>query len=134
MKIDIEEVGHVLSLHKIDQETQVKILADLEKAKEETLSERAPRKKSNYFLVKPENTASREGSLYLFKANEDYNFTALQDSVNKVRGLYNGTKKGKKKEAKNAVETIESAKPAQWKTEGLKVLLREPLAIIEIKN
>lgn len=129
MKVTLEQVDMTLTEREVPVETRTAILNDLEKALKEEKENKEPtkRKKGNFILVQP----GEDKLYYLLKVKAEFNITTLGQSLLNVRAAYNDSKKGKKVPAQSHVDCFELAKAKDFKGEGLQLLSKEPIIIVE---
>lgn len=132
MKVTLEQLEMTLAQHDVDMPKRLAILNDLEKSIQEEKENKEPRKnkKATIVLVQP----GADILYYPLKVKSDFDLAQLEQSLLNVRVAFNNTKKGQKDPARSHVETFELAKAKQYKEEGLQLLSKEPLVIVEMKD
>lgn len=135
MKIDIEEVAHILSQHKLDAQQVKVILKDCEEVVEELKANKTPTKKSkweNVIVLHDKNNIleGKEIAGWVVQQLDGSDANTILQTLQSTAVEQNEAAKRKRTVIENFVDLFESLKPKFLKAKQLKIKTKELSRVI----
>lgn len=144
MKVDIEDVEHIISKYQVDQKTAQLIVADIKQAAEDAKADaagEAKAKKTKYkYLIVASDPDKQVPNLenipmWVFKVPDEENHTDVLPRFFKGVYAYNaGSRKGKKNPIKSVGDGIQAVGSKFFKPAKSPILTKEPVIVLVTDN
>lgn len=137
MKVDMEIMDSVLSEYsnKIDMETRVKILRDIEKEAEENKPEREKKPKKRFVAVAiTDNPDFENVPLFLTQIEEGDNHNFVVDRIVRATEEHNNTPKGRKKPIRTFGDAFAETKRKMITDKNVWIKTKEPVIIVRTEK
>lgn len=146
MKVNIEDVEHILSKYKIDQKTIAAVVDEVVQATEDAKADngadgdKAKKAKYKHLIVASDPDGSARAVLertpmWVFKVPDDENHTEVMPRF--FRGVYDfnaKSRKGKKNPIKSVGDGIQAVGTKFYKPNKSPILTKEPVIVIVTDN